>query len=98
MTTLRAIVQARRLEVDVPADWPDGAEVEIHPIATPLNGADALMSPDEIARTLAAVDQVQPFDWTESERLAWEKERQARRDRDKAQFAEHAEKLRSAWE
>lgn len=98
MTTLRAIVQARRLEVDVPDDWPHGAEVEIHPIAPSPNGDDVPMSADEIARTLAAMDQVQPFEWTESERLAWEAERRARRERDKAQFAEHAEKLRSAWE
>ena len=32
MTMLRATISGRRLELDVPADWPDGTEVEIHPI------------------------------------------------------------------
>ena len=98
MTTLRAIVQARRLELDVPDDWPDGVEVEIHPVAPAANGAGELMSPEEIARTLAAMDQLRPFELTEAERVAWETERQVRKERDKAQFAEHADKLGSAWE
>jgi hypothetical protein len=29
-TTIQATIQGRRLEVEVPADWPEGAEVEIH--------------------------------------------------------------------
>jgi hypothetical protein len=33
MTTLRATIKGGRLELDVPQDWPDGTEVEIHPIA-----------------------------------------------------------------
>jgi hypothetical protein len=55
------------------------------------------MSPEEIARTLAAMDQMAPFEMTDAERAAWEAERQSRKDRDKAQFAEHAEKLRRMW-
>lgn len=43
MTTLRTTVQGRRVEVDVPPDWPDGAEVEIHPVSQG-NGADAPMA------------------------------------------------------
>ena len=33
MTMLRATIKGRRLELDVPADWPDGTEVEIHPMS-----------------------------------------------------------------
>jgi hypothetical protein len=44
MTTLRTIIQGRRVEVDVPADWPDGAEVEIHPVAEGANGANASLT------------------------------------------------------
>jgi hypothetical protein len=98
MTTLRTIVQGRRVEVDAPADWPDGAEVEIHPVAEGSNGAGAPMSPEEIARTLAAMEQIPPFELSEAERMAWEAEHQARKERDKAQFAERADKLRRAWE
>jgi len=33
MTTIKATIKGRRLEVDVPADWPDGTEVEVVPVA-----------------------------------------------------------------
>lgn len=32
MTTIKATVKGRRLELDAPADWPDGTEVEIYPV------------------------------------------------------------------
>lgn len=98
MTTIRATIKGGRLELDVPAGWPDGTEVEIHPIEQGANGDGDTMSPEEVARTLAAMDQMEPFDMTDAERTAWEGERQARKERDKAQFAEHAEKLRREWE
>lgn len=98
MTTLRTTVQGRRVEVDVPPDWPDGAEVEIQPVEQGSNGADAPMSPEEIARTLAAMELIESFDLTDAELSAWEAERRARKERDKAQFAQHADKLRRAWE
>jgi len=96
MTTIKTIIKGRRLELDVPADWPDGIEVEIHPTGDDANGNS--MSPEEIARTLAAMDRVVPFEMTAAEEAAWEADRQARKEREKAQFAEHAEKLRRSWE
>ena len=39
MTTIKATIKGRRLEVDVPADWPDGTEVEIHPLGQPADEA-----------------------------------------------------------
>lgn len=32
MTTIKATVKGRRLDFNVPADWPDGTEVEIQPL------------------------------------------------------------------
>ncbi len=61
MTALRTTVQGRRIEVDVPPDWPEGTEVEILPVDQRVNGTDAPMSPEEIARTLTAMDQIIPF-------------------------------------
>ena len=96
MTTIKATVRGRRLEVDVPTDWPDGIEVEIQPLTgMPPDGP---MSAEEIARTLAAMDQIEPLVLTEAERRAWETERREQREREKLQFAEHAEKLRRKWE
>ena len=97
MTTIKATVRGRRLDVEVPSDWPDGTEVEIHPLAAEANGVGG-MSPDEITATLAAMDKMEPLHFSDAERAAWEAERQARKDREKADFAEHAEGLRRMWE
>ena len=96
MSTIKATVAHGRLEVDVPADWPDGTEVEIQPVQGKMS--DEAMSPEEIARVLAAMDQLEPLELTESELAAWEAERQARKELEKAHFAEHAETLRRMWE
>ena len=80
MTTITATVRGGRLEVAEPINLPDGTELRI-----PLPGApdEGPMSPDEIARVLAAMDQMIPFDLTDAERSAWEAERQARKGREK---------------
>ena len=98
MTTIKATVRGRRLEIDVPADWPDGIEVQIQPVGARPGDADDAISPDEIARTLAAMDQIEPFDMGNDELAAWEAERQRRKELEKAQFAQHAEELRRMWE
>ena len=98
MTTIKATIKDRRLEIDVPPDWPDGAEVEIHPLhERPSGGADT-PSPAAIAATLAAMDRIESLEMTDAEHAAWEAERQARKQREKAAFAEHAQELRRMWE
>ena len=59
MSTIKATVAGGRLELDVPADWPDGTEVEIQPVLdkTP----DGALSPAEIERVLAVMDQLEPL-------------------------------------
>lgn len=98
MNTIKATIKGRRLELDVPADWPDGIEVEIYPVVDGKNPEEEQISAEEIARTLEAMDRVEPFKLTEAEMTAWETERQARKERDKAEFAENANKLRRDWE
>ena len=82
----------------MPADWPDGTEVEIHPLGERMRHECDTISAEEIARTLAGMDQIQPFDMTDAERVAWETDRQARKEREKSDFTGHAEKLRRMWE
>lgn len=96
MTTIKATVAGGRLELNVPADWPDGTQVEIYPVIT--DTADDGMSPDEIARILAAMDQLEPLEISEAEQTAWDAQRQAHKEWEKSQFAEHAEKLKQMWE
>ncbi len=95
---IRATIKGGRLEVDAPADWPDGTEVEVYPAERGIRGDADVMSAEEIAQTLSAMDQVEPLEITDAERAEWEAERHARTRREKARFAEHAESLRRVWE
>ncbi|NLX94548.1 MAG: hypothetical protein GXY83_00075 [Rhodopirellula sp.] len=95
---IRATVKDGRLDVDVPADWPDGTEVEVHPCERGTQGDADAMSAEEIAQVLSAMDQMEPLEMTDAERAACEAEREARNRREKSQFAERAQGLRSAWE
>jgi hypothetical protein len=87
MTAIKAIVKGRRLEVEVPADWLDGTEVEIHPAGQEARVDQGTMSTKEIASTLAAMDKMVPFEMTDAERAAWEAERRARKEWEKTHFA-----------
>lgn len=99
MHAIKATVQGGRLELQVPPDWPDGIEVEIYPLGRSAPVADeGPMTPDEIARILAAMEQVEPFAFTDAERAALQADRAARREWEKAHFDEHADKLRRSWE
>lgn len=97
MTTIKATVAGRRLELDVPADWPDGTEVEIHPLSS-VALTENNMSPDEIARTLSLMDQIEPQEFSDSERADWDAKSQAQKDWEKSHFAAHAAKLQGQWE
>lgn len=68
MSTIKATVISGRLDLTVPTDWPDGTEVEIHPVGKEVDDTADGLTPDEIARTLAAMDLIEPFDMNEEER------------------------------
>jgi hypothetical protein len=97
MNTIRATITDGRLEVNVPADWPDGTEVEIHALGRTAEDED-MVPPEEIAKLLADMDQLEPLDLTKDELAACKAERQARKELEKAQFAQHAGKLQGMWE
>lgn len=95
---IRATLKGGRLEADVPADWPDGTEVEIYPVPSGTPDDAGRMCAEEIPQTLATMDLVEPLDITDAERAAWEAEREDRIQDEKARFAVHAESLRRIWE
>lgn len=75
MNAIKATVESGRVNVEVPREWPDGTEVEIQPHVGPQSDED-LMTPEEIARTLAAMERVEPFDMSAQEKAdleAWER-------------------------
>jgi hypothetical protein len=96
---IQVTVKDGRLELQVPPDWPDGITVEIHPVGQPPALDDeGPLPPEEIARFLALMDQAEALVMTDEERRAWEADRRARKDWEKAHFDEHADKLRRIWE
>jgi hypothetical protein len=60
--TIRAIVQDRRIVVPAPSDLPDGTEVVLTIAPDRPDDDDGPMSPEEIARVLAAMKEFQPWD------------------------------------
>lgn len=102
MSAIKAIVKDGRIELQAPPDWPDGTEVTIHPqLAEDTFGIreeDWPETPDAIAEWLTWYDTLEPLIFTDEERVAWEANRQARKEWEKAHFNEHAEKLRRMWE
>ena len=97
MTTIKATVRNGRIEVDEPLDLPDGTVLQI-PVPDAERAKDDEMSPDEIQRVLAAMDRMEPLQMTDAELAAWEADRQARKESEKAHFFERAEKLHRMWE
>jgi len=102
MTTMTAVVRNGRLELPTPIDLPDGTEVEIRlpePEGTDSSLVDeGPMTPEEIARTLAAMEKIEPLEMSDEERSVLTADRQVRKEWEKANFDAHAEKLRRLWE
>jgi hypothetical protein len=96
MSAVRATWKNGQIVLDGPVAWPEGLRLVIEPEPAGA-GDDTPLTAEEIARTLAAMDKVEPFDMTDEERAALEAERRARKEWEKAHFAERAEKLRGMW-
>ena len=99
MTTLKGIIQHGQVVLPQPTDLPDGTEVEIVPVGlTGSTDDEGPVTADEIARTLAAMERVQPFEMSDQERAAIEADRRARKEWEKARFNERADRLQEMWE
>ncbi len=75
MTTVRTVIHDRRIEVLVPDDLADGTAVVLT-IGTDVADDDAPISPEEIARVLAAMTRLQPLEIPEdvaADLDAWER-------------------------
>jgi len=71
-TLIRGIVRDGKVEVNDRIDLPEGTEVAISPLDD-----DTPPSPEEIARVLAAMDKLEPFEMTPEEvadHEAWERQ------------------------
>ena len=97
MTMVKTRVQAGRVELAVPSDWPNGMEVEIRPVIHHGKDDDP-MSPEEIARVLAGMDAMQPLELSEEELKRSEERIYERKRRDKEAFAQRMENLKKGWD
>src|SRR5260370_33667770 len=99
MSTTKATWTNGQIVLDSPVDWPEGLRLSIEPEPAQTEasgvGDEGAMTPEELARTLAAMDQVEPLEMTDEERAAWAAECQARQRWGKAHFAQPAAKLRA---
>jgi hypothetical protein len=66
MTTIKTTIRNRRIDVPAPSDVPDGTEVTVIIGASDADDSGPL-SPEEIARVLAAMKKVEPFEMTPQE-------------------------------
>jgi hypothetical protein len=101
MTTITAIIRKGQLELPKPLDLPDGTEVEVllpEQPGTDLGSEEQPMTPEEIAHTLAAMDQIEPLEMTAEERAALDAQHRAQKEWEKVHFDERADKLRRMWE
>ncbi len=101
MTTITATVRDGRIEPDQPFDLPEGTALRISVpdgAALPEEDDDPPMTPEEIARVLKLMDEMEPLQMTDAEIAAWEADRQARKEWDKAHFFDRADKLAKMWE
>ena len=89
---MKGVVKNGRVELSRPLDLPDGAEVEVH-----APESVAPVTEEELA-TLARMDAFEPVEWTDEERAVWEAERQAKKERAKAEADARHQHLRSIWE
>jgi hypothetical protein len=76
MNTIKTTVRNRRIDVPAPSDIPDGTEV-ILTIEDSKALDEGPMSPDEIARVLAAMQKLEPWEVPEdiaADLDAWERQ------------------------
>lgn len=103
MNAIKATVKNGQVLAAVPADWPEGSEVVIEPLASGtdyggMRDEDWPTTPEGIAALLKRWDALEPLEMTPEEEARWEAIRKEDKEREKARFFEDAERLRRMWE
>jgi hypothetical protein len=102
MSAIKGIVRNGHIILDNPADLPEGCRVLVEPIngeeTFGIREEDWQDTPEAIAAWLRWYDALEPLQRTPQEEAEWQAARQVQAEREKATFAERAEKLRRMWE
>ena len=102
MNAINGTVMNGQVVLDEPAGLPEGTRVEVVPVGqvrtTGMREEEWPTTPEGIAALLARMDSREPLEMSPEEETRWQAARQAQKEFEKAQFAEHAESLRRMWE
>jgi hypothetical protein len=102
MSSVTGIVKNGGVVLDNPAELPEGHRVVVEPITDDgslgVREEDWQDTPEAVAKWLRWYDSLEPLQMTPQEEAEWRAALQARKEREKANFAEKAEKLRRMWE
>jgi hypothetical protein len=102
MKTMMGTVRNGQIIADQPVEWPEGCRVVIEPVTTEetlgIREEDWPTDPEGIARLLALMDQIEPLEMTPEEQAAWEADRKAHKEWEKANFEKRARQLEELFE
>lgn len=102
MKAIMGTVHNGQIVADQPVEWPEGCRVVIEPSSKEdtlgIREEDWPTTPEEIARHLALMDQIEPLEMTEEEWVAWEGERKAHKEWEKANFEKWARQIEEFFE
>ena len=101
-TKIHATVRNGHFEPDEPLDLPEGARVSIlvtvdKPSEANGEAKGRPLTAEELDRLNEQFDKLQPLQMSESEIAAWEADRLERKEIEKANFFERADKLARLW-
>jgi hypothetical protein len=102
MKAIMGTVRNGQIIVDQPIEWPDGCRVVIEPVAKEetLGIRDEHWPTDAegIARLLELMDKIEPLEMTPEEEAAWQADREAQKEWQKANFDKRARFLEELFE
>jgi hypothetical protein len=100
MNAIRSVVKNGRVEVDAPADWPDGTPVRVELGLNDQSECDDERpeTPDEIRAWLRWYHSLEPIVMTPEEEAAWEADRKMQKEFDIANAAERDRRIEGIFE
>jgi hypothetical protein len=102
MKAILGTIHNGQIVPDQPVEWPEGCRVVIEPAAKVetlgLRDEDWPTTPEGIARLLALMEDIEPLEMTPEEEAAWQADRKARKEWEKASFEKTVRKLEDLFE
>jgi hypothetical protein len=101
MNAIKGTFKNGQIVLDEPADWPGGSRVLVEPVQEEetmgIREQDWPATPDQIARHLSLMDQIEPLTMTTEEEAEWQSARNEQKEFEKAGFAERAKRIETMF-